>query len=200
MIDDSIVILGFKKQKNKAGDNYVRYINNGYDGVIPLIDQYGTLYYIYLVFQLRIDEISTILVNVNNIGNEYKSEYPTLGFGLISLMGADDNRIKVETPNELENALNTLKNILENEAMHFFEKIQSVADLDKEMNRNNRPKDLFCHEIDRPFVGLISAVLNNNPQKNYWEEYYRDKLKNVNQYVKNQYERLVEYLKQNYDL
>jgi RNA processing factor Prp31 len=100
-------------------------------------------------------------VHINNISDEFKDD---LSFGINSLVGVEDNRIKVETLEELADALKSLKNVLEKEDMVFFESIKSVDELDKEINRETRPKDLYCNEISiRPFVGLASAVLNKNP-------------------------------------
>lgn len=199
MVESVVIPIGFVKQKTNEGYEYIKKDNYGFVGIIPCIDQYDTLFFISLAFQLRIHEVSEILVCINNISNEFKDGYPSLSFGLNSLVEIEDNRIKAETPEELADALKFLKNVLEKEGVVFFESIKSVDELDKEINRENRHKDLYCNEISiRPFVGLTSAVLNKNPQSKYWENYYREKLKCANQHIKNQYEKLVEYLKNNY--
>jgi len=199
MIENTTCSLGFKKQKNKAGYKYARPILNGYNGIIPLITQYDTLFFISVAFQLRIDDISKILIYIENVGEEFQEEYSTFSFGIIYFDKYTDDRFRIETFEELDNALKTLKNIIEESALVFFENFKTIADIDKEMNKNNRPKDLYCNEISsRPFVGLIAAVLNKNPQAKYWESYYRENLQNKNQHLKNQYEKLVSYLKENY--
>ena len=50
----------------------------------------------------------------------------------------------------------------------------------------------------RPFIGLICAVLNRNTRSKYWLDFYRKYMLNANQYLKNQYEKLVDYLKEKY--
>lgn len=194
MLEQTLIPIGFEKRKTNEGYEYINNTNHGFIGVTPFINQYDKLFFISLSFQIRLNAVSEILVHINNISNEYKETYPTLSFGINSLIKSEDNRIKVETPEDLQEALNLLKKVLENEALRILNQIKSIDDLDKEMNRENRPKDLYTNNAH--MIGLIAAVLNKNPNWQYWENYYREKIQNSNQHVKNQYEKLVVFLNQ----
>jgi hypothetical protein len=199
MVEEIILPKGFIKQKNSEGYEYVKQRDNGFIVVNPMIWSYSPLFFISLGFTVRINEMSQILAFINNISDEFSDEYPTTSTDIRSLVQVEDERIRVETEDDLLQGLKFLKEILENQGLQFFKNFQTIADFDKDFNRLNRPKDLHCSEVStRPFIGLISAVLNNNPQAKYWENYHRESLQNKNKYLKNQYEKLVNYLKENY--
>lgn len=199
MLDDQLISKEFVKNKNNEWVEYVKMTEWGFNKVTPVINQYSTLFYISLGFSIRIKSASDILAFLNNISDEYINDYATIGGGFHYLIPYPDNRIKVESQTELKNALSLFKGILDNEATVFFNKYKTVASIDLEVNRENLPKKSLFEDVSvQPFVGLTSAVLNKNPQSKYWENYYREKLKSANQHIKNQYEKLVEYLKNNY--
>ncbi|GAB6120135.1 hypothetical protein [Dysgonomonas termitidis] len=196
MIEYHLLPVGFEKKKTNEGSEYLLKTKSGFNCVTPIINQYGSVFYISMAFAIRIDEVSVILSFINNIHDEFE-EFPTINCGFSHLITYDDNRIRVENEEEFNEALKMLSHILENEALDFFEKYKTTADIDKDMNRFNRPKDAFYND-NRELIGLISAVLNKNPQAKYWENYYRESIQKMNQYTKDQYEKLVSYLKENY--
>ena len=195
MVEEIVLPQGFIKQKNSEGYEYIKKRDNGFIAVNPMIWSYSPLFFISLGFACRINEISQILAHIDNISDEFKDNYTTVGFDIRSLVQVQDERIRVETEEDLQKGLFFLKGVLENQGLPFFENFQTIADFDKDFNRANRPKDLYAHQES---IGLISAVLNKNPQAKYWENYYRESIQKMNQYTKSQYEKLVSYLKKNY--
>ena len=199
MVESITVPLGFEKRKTNEGYEYVKKSANGFISVIPIIYQYSTLFFVSIGFGIRINEMSKITLLFSDINPEFWDEATTINCGFSDLVQYDDNRIKVETPEELSSALEILKNVLANEAMEFFKKYETVESIDAEVNRENLPKDsIFFGVSVQPFLGLTSAVLNKNPKAKYWENYYKEKLINANQHIKNQYEKLVDHLNENY--
>ena len=201
MVEEILLFKGFEKIKTNDGFEYILKSEQGFNSVTPIINQYDSLFFISLSFGLRINPISEITTQFSDINQEYRSQSTTLNVGFDSLIQYQDNRIKVETPEELITGLGIFKHILQNEAMDFFKKYKTVEDLDKEINRENRPKNYLISEVSqRPFLGLTCAVLNKNSKKQYWEDYYRKSLTGKNQHLINQFEKLTEYLQLNYNL
>jgi hypothetical protein len=195
MLDSQLISNDFIKVKNNEWVEYIKKTELGFNRVTPVINQYSNIFFVSFGFAIRINVISEIIATINNISDEFKADYTTIGGGFQHLIKFEDSRIQVESIEELETALKIFEGVLENEAKLFFDKYKTVQDIDVELNREDRPKDFLS---DFHMVALTSAVLNKNPKAKYWEEFYREKIKNYNQHIKNQYEKLVVYLTDNY--
>lgn len=195
MVEDLLLVKGFEKIKTNDGFEYVLKSEYGFNSVTPIINHYNPLVYISLSFGLRINAVSEITTLFSDISEEYRSQSTTLNLGFDSLTGYSDNRIKIETSEELIDGLAILKRVLENGAMDFFSKYKTIEDFDKEINRENRPKNYLISEVSqRPFLGVTCAILNNNPGAVYWGNYYKKSLVGKNPHLINQFEKLMDYL------
>ena len=195
ILDKQLLSSGFLKEKNNEWLEYKKNTDFGFNRITPVIKQYSNLFFVSLGFSIRIDVISDILSTISNISDEHKLDYPTISYGFNYLISSPESRIQIESKEELDEALNLFNEILEKEAIVIFGKFQSVEFFDKEINREDLPKNSVFYGVSiQPFLGITSAVLNKNPKTKYWESYYREKLINANQHLKNQYEKLVIYL------
>jgi hypothetical protein len=201
MLDSQLISTGFSKVKNNEWVEYVKKTEFGFNRVTPVINQYSTLFFISIGFSIRINDISNIISFFKDVNPNYLEEATTINCAFDSLIKYDDSRIKVESMEELEDAIKLFKGVLEKEANVFFEKYTSVASIDNEVNREDLSKNSVFYGVSvQPFLGLTSAVLNKNPKSKYLENYYREKLVNANQHIKNQYEKLVVYIKETHGL
>lgn len=195
MLDYQLISNGFIKIKNNEWVEYEKKTDFGFNRVTPVVNQYSNLFFVSIGFSIRISNISKITSLFKDINPNYLEEATTINCAFDSLTKYDDSRIKVESVEELENAIKLFKGVLEHEAKDFFEKYTSVPSIDMEVNREDLPKNSVFYGVTvQPFLGLTSAYLNNNPRTKYWENFYREKLINANQHIKNQFEKLVIYL------
>lgn len=120
---------------------------------------------------------------------------PTIGANLCNL-GLENDILSVRTADDVENALFIFEGIMETNALPFFESLCCSAAVDHEMNRDNRPKNLYLNEIiERPIVGTVAAMLNRNEQFPMLVKYYRDMLAGTSTKIEMNYESLLESLK-----
>jgi len=124
MVEEILLFKGFEKIKTNDGFEYILKSEQGFNSVTPIINQYDSLFFISLSFGLRINPISEITTQFSDINQEYRSQSTTLNVGFDSLIQYQDNRIKVETPEELITGLGIFKHILQNEAMDFLRNIK----------------------------------------------------------------------------
>lgn len=195
MVKENVSSLGFVEQKSSEENNFLKMTDYGYNEISPLIWYYGDLYYVSIGASIRINELNNFLNPFLNISESSFVSNSTITAGIKDFGLSQDGRLKVESIDELVGALKELKSVLKIDVLTFFDSIKSVSDLDKELNRESRPKDLYCSEKSkRPFIGIASAFLNNNPRLEYWNNYYRNELMDVNQYLKIQFENLSKYI------
>jgi hypothetical protein len=198
MLDPIIVPFGFKKQKGGDGLIFRRNTGFGFNDISLLIWLYGDVSYVSLAYSIRIDQLNKIFIPYGEYVIHEKDETITLGVDIQTLGYQGDHKIKVESEEDLTNALQALQKITIEKGLSFFDQFTSVESIDRELNRENRPKNLYCNEIrHRPFLGITAAALNNNQNFSYWENLYREKLKNDIPQAKEKYEALVKHLKEN---
>jgi len=196
MISPIVEPIGFIKQKSPDGILYRRLTHFGFNDIPLLIWEYDDLFYLSIGFLIRIDDLNKIFVYYGNYVIYEKDETVTIAADIQTLGYEQDRRIKVQTSDDLSAAIKILKEILMDKGLSFFEKFQTVKSIDDELNRNNRPPNLYCDDImHRTIIGLTAAALNHNPKFSYWEEFYRDRLKNASQSRKDKYEQLTRHLK-----
>lgn len=199
MVEPIVAPLGFQKQQGGDGIVFRRDTEFGFNDISLLVWLYGDLSYVSLVYSIRIDRINNIFIPYVEYVVHEKDQTITIGADIQTFGYDGDSKIKVESKDDLRNALQTLQKILIEKALPFFDKFTSVASIDEELNRQNRPKNLFCNEIrHRPFIGITAAALNKNQDFVFWENFYREKLKNDIPRAKENYEALVTYLKANF--
>lgn len=198
MLDPILLPLGFKKQKAADGLIYRRDTEFGFNDISLLIWLYGDLSYVSLVYSIRIDQLNKIFIPYGEYVIHEKDETITIGVDIQSLGYQGDHKIKVESKEDLTHALQALQKITLEKGLPFFDQFTSVASIDRELNRESRPKNLYCNEIrHRPFIGITAAALNANQNFSYWEKFYREKLKNDIPQANEKYEALVKHLKEN---
>jgi|GEM_PF-4001426 len=152
-----------------------------------------------LDFYIRINDINTICnsYNPNYVDTAYDTN-PTLSAWLKDF-GFSQFQFFPETKDELTKSLLYLKDMIIEYIIPFFEKYDSVNAIDLELNRINRPANLYINDtFSRPFVAITAAALNKNTEFNYWENYYRKVLKNDIPKARQGYEDLVSLLKEKY--
>lgn len=197
MIEPVVKPLGFEKQKGEEDWRFYKNTSFGYNEISLLIWAYDKSFYVGLAFSIRISELNKVYNPYSTFSETAYETNSTIGAGINSFGYSEDGKIKVETPTELDNAINTLKEILIKKALSFFEHFTTIKSLDEEFNKENRKPHLYVHDTDRCILGLTAAALNKNPNFSYWERYYRDRLKNASQHRKEKYEALVKHLKEN---
>jgi hypothetical protein len=195
MIEPVVKPLGFEKQKGEEDWLFYKNTSFGYNEISLLIWSYDKIFYVGLAFSIRISEINKVCNPYSTFSQTAYETNSTIGAGINSFGYGEDGKIKVETPTELDNAINTLKDILIKNALPFFKHFTTIKSVDEEFNRENRKPHLYVHDTDRCLLGITAAALNQNPNFSYWEQYYRDKLRNASQSRKEKYEALVTQLK-----
>ncbi|NII28407.1 hypothetical protein HB364_25215 [Pseudoflavitalea sp. X16] len=189
--------LGFKKKKGTDGWTFLKVTDFGYNEVILPVWQYGAISYVGAFFMVRLDVLNKVFLPFSSFVVKEDDQSMTLGADIGTFGYKDDHKIKTETPEELAAAIEMLKGMMVDQGLPFFERFTTVADVDKEFNRENRPKGLYCHDItQRPVVALTAAALNKNPAFDHWEKYYREALQQATPVLKEKYERLVVHLRQ----
>lgn len=199
MVQPILEPIGFIKSKEGEDTVFFKPTNYGYKKVPLLIWEYGDLYYISLSFLIRINELNKVFLPYSTFVVKENDESMTLGATIESFGYEGDHKVKVENIEDLGNASKIFNKILKEGAIPFFSKYTSVKSVDEELNRYNRPRDLFCNEITgRPVIGITAAALNHNPEFSFWEDYYRGVLNKSPKIFQDKYEKLVVYLKDNY--
>lgn len=119
---------------------------------------------------------------------------PTLGASLRNL-GLDEDHLVVKTDGDVEASLFIFEDIVESKVLPFFDAFYSAARLDEELNRDERPANLFLNEIiERPVVGTVAAMLNRNNRFSAWVDYYQQKLRLTTPRIEENYESLLKCL------
>jgi hypothetical protein len=193
-IDPEVNSLGFIRKQTDDGWRYHKNTNFGHNEISLLIWQYGDIFYVDIVFSIRISDLNKVYNPFTTASPSYYDSNNTINAGFTFDL-SEEGKIKVETLSELERAMRELKRILLDKGIPFFEQFTTIESLDKELNRENREPHLYVHDSDRCVLGLTAAALNQNPNFSYWEQYYRDKLRNASQSRKEKYEALVFHLK-----
>ena len=192
-IEDIILPLGFKIEK-KGSDCWIysKLTDFGFNKIYLCYNKYPPIYIASITKMVRISAIEDILNKFSGINPDYADQTTTIGAKLTDY-GYSDDGIKIENKEELGYAVTILKNFTLTDSKSFFDCFNSINSIDLELNKANRQKDLYT--VDQPFVGLIAAKLNCNKDYSYWENYYSDYLSKKNEYIKNQFEKLKDYLK-----
>lgn len=199
MMDSVLKPIGFVKTKKEDGWSYVRSTASGYNQVVLLVWAYGDISYVSLAFMVRMSDLNKVYNPFSSAVPEVYEENSTIS-AVFKCEGCDDQkRIKIETPDDLKKAVDTWAGVIRKEGFSFFETFTTVEAFDKELNRENRERDLYMSEIRyRPIVGLVAAALNKNKDFLKWENYYRQVLQRAPETVRNNYESLVRLLKEKY--
>ncbi|AYB32778.1 hypothetical protein [Chryseolinea soli] len=154
---------------------------------------------------LRITPYFYVRVNsVNMIANPFlgcpEKLYgcnPTIGANLRNL-GLDEDHLLVKTIGDVEASLFIFEDIVESKMLPFFNAFYSAARLDEELNRDERPANLFLNDIiERPVVGTVAAMLNRNKRFSALVDYYRRKLLMTTPKIEENYESLLKFLQTN---
>jgi len=120
---------------------------------------------------------------------------PTIGANLQNL-GLDEDHLMVRTIGDVEASLFIFEDIVESRVLPFFNAFYSAARLDEELNREERPTNLFLNEIiERPVVGTVAAMLNRNKRLSTLVDYYRRKLLLTTPRIEENYESLVKCMR-----
>ena len=199
MLDEKLLNEGFMKIKTNEWIEYEKQREWGFNKITPIINQYSSLFFISLGFGLRINEISQITSLYLDINPDFLKEATTLNFGFNSLNYFEDSRIKVENEDNLKFAIKMLADVIDNEALAFFEKYRTASDIDRDVNKIDLPSNSIFYGVRiQPFIGLTSSVLCKSTESKFWEDFYRRRLIDANQHIRNQYEKLVLHLKENF--
>lgn len=119
---------------------------------------------------------------------------PTIGANLRNL-GLGEDHLEVKTNGDVEASLFIFEDIVESKVLPFFNAFYSAARLDEELNRDERPTNLYLNEIiERPVVGTVAAMLNRNKRFSALVDYYRHKLLLTTPKIEENYEDLLKYL------
>ena len=186
---------GFKLIEEKNKTDFLKVTEFGYNEIQLLPALYAGHSEFGLSFSIRFDKINSITNLYNTVVESAYSRNPTFGIGL-GYFGIQNENLMVDTAEQVEKVVMLLVKLLKEKVFPFFARYDSIVEMDKEFNRENRPANLYLHDVnDRPLIGLAAAALNRNPKFSYWEEYYRNRLKNASQPRKEKYEAFVKYLK-----
>lgn len=188
---------GFRLIETTEKSDFRKETEFGYDEIQLLPAFYGGRSEFGLSFFIRFHEINSIVNKYNSTVPSAHETNPTLGFGL-GYFGIDNESLIADSPEQVEKVVKLLKSVVEEKALPFFHKLNSIIALDKEFNRENRPPNLFLHDsFDRPAVGITAAALVKNPKFSFWEIYYKDLVKKTPQNKRDKFDTLVNYLKEN---
>lgn len=182
--------LGFEIKNNRIDYDYYRNTEFGYQEVSILISTHGG--------QLGLSIKCSVCINaINEICAPYSIfsvSSPTVTANLRKF-GFDKNGYYTNTQQELDNIINMCVSVASQHIIPFFEKYNNINAIDLNLNREGlHSNDVFY----RPFIGITAAALNKNPKFNYWENYYREVLKNDILKARQGYEDLVNLLKERY--
>ena len=181
---------GFKLIEHQDKTDFIRVTEHGYNEIQMLPASYAGHSEFGLAFYIRVNEINSITNLYNTVVESAHGSNPTFGIGL-GYFGIPNGDLIVDTKQQLESVVARLTKVVEDKVLPFFKKFDSVKAFDVEFNRDNRPQNLFLHDaFDRPIVGITAAALSGNPMFPYWEQYYRDRLKNASPHRKEKYEAL----------
>jgi hypothetical protein len=188
---------GFNLVQNEFRNfDYHRRTTTGYNQVQILPYFYGGKSHLGLSLFIRLDDINAITNQYRNVAPSAYDSNPTFGISLGHFDIVEES-LTLETKHDITNVVNLLIKLLHEEIFIFFDKFSRLSEVDLEFNRENRPPNLFIHDaFDRPVIGSTAAALNKNPGFEYWEDYYRKKLKNATIQRREKYELLVDYLKE----
>ncbi|MBY0349154.1 MAG: hypothetical protein K2W79_12915 [Hydrotalea flava] len=188
--------LGFGKYRASDSIIFHKKTEFGFNEVPLLIWNYGDFFYVSLTFLIRIDALNKVFLPYSSYVFHEDDKTMTIGADINMFGYQGDHKIKVETEVELQRALILLEEILMKNGLKFFENFQTVKSVDVELNRMNRPLNLYCNEVvDRPIVGITAAALNHNPEFEFWVNFYREKLSKSTEHRKKKYEGLVLHLR-----
>lgn len=188
--------LGFAKYNGSDSIIFHKKTEFGFNEVPLLIWNYGDFFYVSLTFLVRINALNKVFLPYSSYVVHEEDKTMTIGADINTFGYQGDHKIKVETEAELQGALIVLEEILTKNGLTFFENFQTINSVDVELNRMNRPLNLYCHDIvHRPIVGLTAAALNHNPKFEFWVNYYREMLVTTTDHRKKKFEDLVLHLR-----
>jgi hypothetical protein len=120
---------------------------------------------------------------------------PTIGANLRNL-GLEEDHLLAKTIGDVEALLFIFEDLVESRVLPFFNAFYSAARLDEELNRDERPANLFLNEIiERPVVGTVAAMLNRNKRLSTLVDYYRRKLVFTTPKIEENYDSLLKCLR-----
>ena len=192
----TLAAKGFDGYESKDNYNiyYTRLMKGGWHRVIiGLNGRPGELIPIFGL-QVRIDRIIDLLYPVDFIGHGDQSV--VIG-NMVSRYSNGQEFSWIFKLEDVHKPVQYLIDFLEREGFGWLERYTSVDDIDKELNRPDRPRDLFISETNRWYKGLVAAVLNKNPEAAYWHGYYRNCVVAYNSFspvMLNKYDELTEML------
>jgi hypothetical protein len=188
--------LEFTKYKGSDSIIFHKKTEFGFNEVPLLIWNYGDFFYVSLTFLVQVAALNKVFLPYSSYVIHEDDKTMTIGADINMFGYQGDHKIKVETEAELQEALIVLEEILTKSGLTFFENFQTINSIDVELNRMDRPLNLYCHDIvHRPIVGLTAAALNHNPEFELWVNYYRETLLKTTDHRKKKFEDLILYLR-----
>jgi len=164
--------MGYKSKTDSQGcdfnlDNHNSINRIGY-GVANYIDEFNTGTYLKI-------EIKTIQSIQKVI---FEGDYfETLSTGTADYFNELNYRYKIKTKEDIKEWGNIVKKFYIEYAMPFFEKYNSINDIDKLLNENPTEKVIYLDNLGwRVITGLISAKLNQNHKYNELRDYYKSEV------------------------
>lgn len=182
--------LGFELKNNRIDYDYYKNTKLGYQKVSILISTHGGQLGLSMECSVCISAINTICAPYST----FDASTPTVTASLRDF-GFDKDGYYTNTQQELDNMINIFVSVASQYIIPFFEKYNSINTVDFDLNKEDlHSKDVFY----RPFIGITAAALNKNQKFSYWENYYREILKNTSEHRKKKYEDLISLLKEKY--
>jgi len=145
-------------------------------------------------FYVRVNSVNMFANPFLGCPEKLYSCNPTIGANLRNL-GLDEDHLVVKTAGDMEASLFIFEDLIESKVVPFFDAFYSAGRLDEELNRDERPPNLFLNDIiERPVVGTVAAMLNRNKRFSMLVDYYRHKLLLTTPKIEENYECLLKCL------
>jgi len=186
---------GFRFQKRASTMLFHKGTLYGYNQVYLSTAVIGRALKVTPFFYVRVNSINMFANPFLGCPERLYGCNPTIGANLRNL-GLSEDHLMVKSFGDVETSLFIFEDIVESRALPFFETMYSAALLDKELNRDDRPPNLFLNEIiERPVVGTVAAMLNGNGRFADLIAYYRKKLRASTPKIEENYEGLLKSLR-----
>jgi hypothetical protein len=177
----SMILLseGFKLNKKESDWKFEKVTDFGFNKIYILVWHYPPTYFASIYLSIRVDEIDNLYNKFSDTSPDYYNQTNTIGAGLIDI-GLKEDKFKIETKEDLDRTTILFSDIINNYFKDFISRFKSSQTIDKELNRLERPRDLFLKETKRPFIGLISAKISGNNEFDFWKTYYYNQINSLN--------------------
>lgn len=164
---------GFQLLNQGESLRFLKQESEGDSIVVITVKDFDPVFEVLVTLQTRNVKIAEHLIRINNISQEFKDEYPVFSVSLFDSYFGLNELPKIQNEQDLERCIINIKEAMLNYGFNFLQRNISIKDIDGEINRMDRPIDLFCSELRaRPFIGIIAAKLSENSNYDVWVDYY----------------------------